>query len=110
MIAGAGFDVDPTRLRAAAPRFDAVADQLDDARSALHGGCTAEGPCWGGDQAGQAFAQSYLPPAEVVRTALGAAVAALRAIRAGLDESAATWEGAEGAAAGGFGGRHGGSR
>jgi uncharacterized protein YukE len=109
-MTGAGFDVDPTRLRSAAPRFDAVADRLANAGSALNAALSAEGPCWGGDEAGQMFAQSYLPQAEATTTALGNVVEALHAIRAGLDASADTWEGADQSGAGRFGGGQGGSR
>lgn len=100
----AGFDVDPVRLRAAAPGFDAVADRLEDAGAALAAALGAEGACWGGDEAGRTFAHGYLPQAEAATGALGAVVEALRAVRAGLDASAATWEGADQGAAGTFGG------
>ena len=103
-MTGAGFDVDPTRLRSAAPRFDAVADQLRNAGAALNTALSAEGACWGGDEAGQAFAQKYLPQLEATTTALGNVVEALRAIRTSLDASADTWEGADQGGAGRFGG------
>lgn len=107
MTAGAGFQVDPVRLRSASPQFDAAADQLEDARTALETALAAEGPCWGGDDAGQAFARSYLPRAEATTTAVATLVQALRAIRVGLDASADTWEGCDGGAAGRFGARGG---
>ena len=107
MTTGAGFHVDPVRLRGASPQFDAVADQLADAGTTLQAALGAEGSCWGGDQAGQTFEQSYLPGAEATTKALNTLVEALRAIRTSLDESATTWEGTDQGAAGAFGGRGG---
>lgn len=104
MTAGAGFDVDPPRLRAVAPQFDAVADRLDSARTALQGALAAEGACWGGDAAGQTFAQRYLPQAGAAMTALDMLAEVLRAIRTSLDASADAWEGADHSGAGRFGG------
>ena len=107
MTAGAGFQVDPIRLRAASPQFDAAADQLDGALTALEAALAAEGPCWGGDDAGQTFARNYLPQAEATTTAMATVVQALRAIRVGLDASAVTWEGCDEGAAGRLGARGG---
>ena len=104
MTAGAGFQVDPARLRSASPQFDRVADQLEDARTALDTTLRGEGSCWGGDEAGQMFAGSYLPQAEAATRALGTIVQALRAIRVSLDASAGTWDGTDQGAAGRFGG------
>ena len=109
-MTGAGFDVDPIRLRSAAPQFDAVADRLRTATSTLTAALSAEGECWGGDEAGQTFAQSYLPQSEATTTALGNVVDALRAIRTSLDASADTWDGADQSGAGRFGGGRGGQR
>jgi uncharacterized protein YukE len=107
MTAGAGFQVDPARLRSASPQFDAVAGQLADAHAAREAALRAEGPCWGGDEAGQAFARSYLPQAEAAARALGTVVQALRAIRVSLNASADTWDGTDQGAAGRFGGHSG---
>lgn len=107
MTAGAGFQVDPIRLRSASPQFDSAADQMADARTALETALSAEGPCWGGDEAGQTFARSYLPQAEATTKALGAVVQALRSIRVSLDASAGTWEGCDQGAAGRLGGGNG---
>ncbi|MGH4027063.1 MAG: WXG100 family type VII secretion target [Pseudonocardiaceae bacterium] len=109
-MTGAGFDVDPTRLRGAAPQFDVVADQLRNVTSTLTAALSAEGECWGGDEAGQTFAQSYLPQSEAATTALGGVVEVLRAIRTSLDASADTWEGADLTGAGRFGSGRGGQR
>lgn len=100
----AGFHVDPVRLRGASPRFDAAADRLEDAAAALQAALAAEGPCWGGDEAGQTFQRNYLPQAEVTSNALAILVQALRGIRAGLDASAGTWDSCDQGAAGRFGG------
>jgi uncharacterized protein YukE len=105
MTAAAGFQVDPVRLRSASPQFDAAADQLDDARTALEAALAAEGPCWGGDDAGHTFARNYLPQAEATTTAVATIVAALRGIRLSLDASADTWEGCDQVAADRLGGR-----
>jgi hypothetical protein len=103
MTASAGFQVDPVRLRSAAPQFDRVADKLEDARTVLETALRAEGPCWGDDEAGQTFERSYLPQAEATTRALGTVVQALRAIRVSLDASAGSWEGTDQSAAGRFG-------
>lgn len=103
MTAGAGFQVDPVGLRSASPSFDTVADRLADAGRTLQAALAAEGPCWGGDEAGQAFGGSYLPQVETTTKALDTIVAALRAIRTGLDASADTWESCDQGAAGRFG-------
>lgn len=58
-----------------------------------------------GGRAGQTFARSYLPQAEVIIGALGTVGRAVRAIKVGLDASADTWEGCDQGAAGRFGGR-----
>jgi WXG100 family type VII secretion target len=105
MTAGTGFQVDPVHLRSASPQFDTAADQLEDARTALETALAAEGPCWGGDNAGQAFARNYLPQAEATTTAVATIVKALRAIRMGLDASADTWENCDQGAADRLGGR-----
>ncbi|MGH3998783.1 MAG: WXG100 family type VII secretion target [Pseudonocardiaceae bacterium] len=110
MTAGMGFRVDPVRLRGASPRFDMVADQVRDARTALETALAAEGPCWGEDAAGQTFARGYLPQAEATTQALGTVVEALRAIRVSLDAATGTWEGCDQGAAGRFGGGGGGNR
>jgi uncharacterized protein YukE len=109
MSAGAGFQVDPVRLRRASPRFDTVADQLEDAARTLQAALAAEGPGWGADDAGKAFGDSYLPQAESTTKALGTIVAAVRAIRTSLDASASTWESSDQGAAGRFGGPDGGA-
>lgn len=103
-MTGGGFDVDPTRLRGAAPQFDAVADQLRNAGSALSAALSAEGDCWGGDEAGRQFAQSYLPQEQGVTTELGTLAEALHAVRTSLDASADNWAGADQCGAGRFGG------
>ncbi len=108
MTAGMGFRVDPVRLRGAAPQFDTVADQLQDARTVLETVLAAEGPCWGEDDAGQTFARSYFPQAEATTQALGTVAEALRAIRVSLDAAAGTWEGCDQGVAGRFGGVGGG--
>jgi hypothetical protein len=105
MTAGAGFQVDPIRLRSASPQFDAAADHLEDACTALETALAAEGPCWGSDDAGQTFARNYLPQAKATTTAVGTIIAALRAIRVGLDASAGTWEACDQGAADRLGGR-----
>lgn len=52
--------VDPAALRTVAPRFVELADVIEAAERALSSALTAEGECWGADESGQSFAQTYV--------------------------------------------------
>ncbi|MCX5044463.1 WXG100 family type VII secretion target [Aldersonia sp. NBC_00410] len=57
---GAEVCVDPAALRAVAPRFVELADAVESAQRNLSSALAAEGECWGADESGQSFAQSYV--------------------------------------------------
>lgn len=97
-----GYHVDPPALRAASPGFSAAGDALGAASDALSATITAEGSCWGDDEAGQSFAQGYEPSAQLALQAFGVLVEALHAIRAQLDAMAGTWQGVDVGTAAGF--------
>lgn len=61
--------VDQLALRDAAAGFGTLAASFDGALSMLCSGLDAEAGCWGGDEIGVAFAESYLPAAEEIRAA-----------------------------------------
>lgn len=89
---GSGFTMDPGRVRAAAPKFDVAADELQHAKQALEGALQAAGNCWGNDEAGQQFGQSYLPGAHGVGEAFDSLAAALRDMHAKATDAADTFE------------------
>ncbi|MFD9705313.1 WXG100 family type VII secretion target [Lentzea sp. NPDC059081] len=86
------FEVDPTALRSASPKFSAAGDKLQTAFETLRGVLSANNGCWGGDEAGQEFAKTYLPIADKASQAFPALVEGIHSIREGLDASADTWE------------------
>jgi uncharacterized protein YukE len=97
------MEVDPPALRAASPQFDAAADTLESAGTAIDGVVSSEGDCWGADESGQTFANDYLPAAQSAQDNISALVEALRGVRVQLDASADTWESIDQDAADGFG-------
>lgn len=62
--------VDEEALRAARPAIAQVADQVAGAVSAALAVINAEGECWGGDEIGQKFAETYKPGADEGLTGL----------------------------------------
>ncbi|ASO18877.1 WXG100 family type VII secretion target [Actinoalloteichus hoggarensis] len=96
------MEVDPAALRARSPQFDAAADQLEGAGTAIDGVVGAEGACWGGDEAGTTFANDYLPAAQMAQENITALTEALRGIKIQLDAAADTWESIDQDAADGF--------
>ncbi|PRY43327.1 WXG100 family type VII secretion target [Umezawaea tangerina] len=87
-----GFEVDPTALRSASPKFSSTGDKLADAWDALRSVMDAEGTCWGNDEVGQKFAQGYTPAADTARQAFPGIAEAIQNIRTELDDTATTWE------------------
>jgi uncharacterized protein YukE len=61
--------VDQTALREAQPRVGAIASEILATRSRVDRALNAEGACWGADETGQRFAQSYLPAWSTLRQA-----------------------------------------
>ncbi|MDX3664309.1 type VII secretion target [Streptomyces sp. ID05-26A] len=100
-----GFEVDPTALRSQSPKFSAAGDKLQTAWDALRGVLDANNGCWGGDEAGQEFAKSYLPIADQALQAFPALTEGIHSIREGLDASADTWEAVDQAGRRSLGGR-----
>lgn len=100
-----GFEVDPTALRSASPKFSSAGDKLQHAWETLRSALDANNGCWGNDDAGQEFAKSYLPLAESGKQAFPLLVEGLHSIRAGLDASADTWEQVDEGGAKTFGGK-----
>lgn len=60
---GDGYTAQPGDLQANAPKYDAVAQQVDQIRRTLSDGLEGLGACWGSDDQGQTFAAKYCPPA-----------------------------------------------
>jgi uncharacterized protein YukE len=63
--------VDAAALRANQPALAALADGLTSAVMRLGTALDGEGPCWGFDEPGRAFGDTYAPAARQVREALG---------------------------------------
>ena len=99
------FEVDPTALRSASPKFSAAGDKLQTAFEALRGVLDAHNGCWGGDDAGKEFAKTYVPIAEQALAAFPALAGGIHSIREGLDASADTWEAVDEGGAKSFGGK-----
>lgn len=76
-----GAHIDPERVRAGATKFDVAADQLEQAHQNLRQQLQEQGPCWGADESGQAFAKDYEPGADGMEQALQSLTDALRSMR-----------------------------
>lgn len=78
-----GYTVDPVALQSSSPQYDDHAQQVADIYAELTSKLSAEGDCWGDDDAGRAFAGNYVGPA----------VSALESMRAHSDGLATMAEG-----------------
>ncbi|HEY3752247.1 MAG TPA: hypothetical protein VGL80_23940 [Pseudonocardiaceae bacterium] len=58
-----GFQADPAKLARHAADFPGLAEQAGAIHSELSTALAAAGPCWGGDAAGQSFADGHVRPA-----------------------------------------------
>lgn len=87
-----GFQYDVDGIRSTAPEFSKAADGVTDAWKSISDLQTAEGACWGGDAAGQAFANSYLPAVIEAEQCAQAISTLLSEVRSELDGSATTME------------------
>ncbi|MEU1982665.1 hypothetical protein [Nocardia sp. NPDC019395] len=76
--------VDEEALQAARPAIAEVADQVADAVNAALEVINAEGECWGGDEIGQKFAETYKPGAEEGLTGLNLLNQAVNGVGDGL--------------------------
>ncbi|MFD5824954.1 WXG100 family type VII secretion target [Lentzea sp. NPDC060358] len=99
------FEVDPTALRSASPKFSAAGDKLQTAFETLRAVLDANNGCWGGDDAGKEFEKTYVPIAAQARDAFPALAEGIHSIREALDASADTWEAVDQAGARSLGGR-----
>ncbi|WP_243789528.1 WXG100 family type VII secretion target [Saccharopolyspora gloriosae] len=54
------MEMRPEEIRAGGKRVGAAGDQLGNVLKQLKSGLQAEGECWGDDEAGQKFAESYV--------------------------------------------------
>ncbi|WP_406235158.1 hypothetical protein [Nocardia sp. NBC_01009] len=61
---GESLEVDPDLLRALAPELNALADMAQNELTQLKATLNAEGECWGNDEPGRTFGESYEPAAE----------------------------------------------
>ncbi|WP_280309698.1 WXG100 family type VII secretion target [Nocardia abscessus] len=80
---GETFSVDPDRLREHAPRFDLIGADVAATVRKLRTALAEEGEPWGNDDAGRAFAESYVPEHERTMADLNSLVEALQ--QAGTD-------------------------
>ncbi|APU12925.1 MULTISPECIES: WXG100 family type VII secretion target [Actinoalloteichus] len=87
-----GYEVDPAALRTAATGFTSASDSLETARGSLENALSAEGNCWGDDEAGQTFSTEYVPNSEGALEAFVSLVTGLAGLKTNLDASADTWE------------------
>lgn len=72
-----GLRVDGVALRAVAPSFAGMSADLSSALRTLAAALAAEGACWGGDEAGAAFAEQYGPAAQQAQSAMAGVAAAV---------------------------------
>ncbi|WP_063053049.1 WXG100 family type VII secretion target [Nocardia arthritidis] len=80
---GEKFAVDPDKLRDHAPRFDLIGADVAATVRKLRAALAGEGEPWGKDDAGRAFAESYVPEHQRTMTELNSLVEALQ--QAGTD-------------------------
>ncbi len=69
---------DPDALRDLLPRVSALGDQVAEILVGLSTGLEAEGACWGRDEAGAAFAASYLPASTTTQSLIARAAAGIQ--------------------------------
>lgn len=75
-------------IRRAGTKIDHAGADLGALRDVLVSALDASGECWGSDEAGQNFAQSYVPSADGCRSALTNLVDALQKIGENLHRTA----------------------
>ena len=88
--------IDPSRMRAAAPKFQETARHLSDAAAALASSLNSEGECWGADEAGQDFAKGYVPNIDSAMTAMGDMCKAIAAVTDKLNATADSFRDTDG--------------
>jgi uncharacterized protein YukE len=95
--------VDIPALRACGPSFAHLSTLVDEALRRLGDRLDAQGPCWGGDEAGAAFQAAYGPAADTVRRILPDLRDGVASVGLSLRVAADTAEAAEDRTANRFG-------
>lgn len=75
---------DPQELRSVRPSVHRLADAIHRISIGLTQALEAEGPCWGSDEWGVAFAATYLPASAVVRSLVAGTATAIDDLAATL--------------------------
>ena len=92
--------MDVAALHATRPRFDDLADSVAAIVARLGADLDAEGPCWGADEAGRAFASQYLPASTALRSLVTGASAGIVGLGAAVGRVADGFAAADGQANG----------
>lgn len=79
---------DTEGIRRAARKIGNSGQDLGGVVDALASALDAAGDCWGGDEAGQEFAKTYVPAADSSRSALKKLVEALGSVERNLEQTA----------------------
>lgn len=87
--------VDIVGLRETWPAFNALSANIEDALCRLTDALAAEGPCWGADEPGTAFAEEYVGPALRLCGAFGSLRDGVRDIGDAVRTAADAADGAE---------------
>ncbi|SFS93135.1 WXG100 family type VII secretion target [Saccharopolyspora flava] len=87
-----GARMEPDRVRGGAAKFDGAADEVEQILDRLQQTLQAQGPCWGNDESGQAFAKDYVPGADGMTEALSAVQEALHNLRGQVEGAANDFE------------------
>ncbi len=78
----------PPEIRSGANKIGHAGDDLAGVLRTLNSALQAEGPCWGADEAGRTFAETYVPACEDVTGALDELAAGLGDIKTNLNRTA----------------------
>ncbi|WP_067465536.1 WXG100 family type VII secretion target [Nocardia amamiensis] len=89
---GEQFALDPDRLRAHAPAFEQIGADVAATVRRLHDALSKEGTPWGDDDAGRAFAESYVPESKQTMSNLNSLVEVLQQAGGDLRNLAANFE------------------
>jgi hypothetical protein len=94
-MSGPVVGADPQALRDLQADVSALADAVDAIQTRLTRVLTAEGRCWGTDEAGATFEASYLPASRTVRSLLAGTESGIAEIAAAFGAAIAIFEAAE---------------
>lgn len=87
-MTGPGMRHDLEGIRRAGTKIGHAGADLGAVQDALASALDSSGECWGSDEAGQNFAQSYVPSADGCRSALTSLVDALQQVGENLHRTA----------------------